>query len=341
MRLGLLGRADPRGLASQSIEFARHMDPEVILIVDMGPLTPYPMDLSQYPASARVVSFNGSTFPDEDLDWFLGSCDVIFSAETVYDVRLLEEARRRGVRTVVQANFEFLGNVADPNQPRPDLFLSPSTWHLADWPDPTVYLPFPVATDRLEWKLREKAQTFVHVAGHRASRDRNGTRGLEHALRWVKKPIEILIHTQTKMRTRTSRPGGPRISIQNGTRQNYWENFQRGDVAVFPRRYGGQNLSQNEAMACGFPVVALAISPQTEEIPGQLLLPTSGHQTFRGVPGVLDWYDFDPRVLAKTLEGLADDPGQVRRLSLDTREWVKDRSWEVMAPQYRKVLESV
>ena len=52
-----------------------------------------------------------------------------------------------------------------------------------DIPDPKIILPFPVDTDRIPFRERKKAQTFVHIAGNGGYMGRNGTDVVMQAIR--------------------------------------------------------------------------------------------------------------------------------------------------------------
>lgn len=340
MRLHAIARADNRGLGIQTFEFVRHMRPDRVLVVDMGGATPYEQRFDRYP-DARVARLGA--FTDDDVDWLLDGADALYTAETAYDDRILAEARRRGVATAVQANHEFFRWIPDRQLVRPDLFLSPSTWYLEKWPAPKLLLPFPVARDRLPFRRRERVDTFLHVAGHRAAADRNGTRLLLDALRYVREPIRVLIHSQSTIPHNLLRPRGTRTyaEVEQADVADYWTLYDGCDALILPRRYGGLSLPINEALSAGMPVVSLDVEPQRRFLPAEGLVPPTRASRLRLISGQVDWWRCDPRHLARKIEQVATDPELVARLS-DTSDAIATRlSWEAMEPRYRRVFETL
>ena len=108
-RLGLLARADNTGLGHQTLEFYRHMKPDKTMVVDMTHLKGnhhYPE--SRYPGCkvSTALPEGPVTLPPEDISEFLEDLDVVFTAESPYSPLLYVRARRRGVLTVCQPNFD-------------------------------------------------------------------------------------------------------------------------------------------------------------------------------------------------------------------------------------------
>src|SRR5262249_55476915 len=135
--------------------------------------------------------------PEFFLDW-LDGLDVVYSAETFYDWRLVEWARDRGVATVLHVMPELLGAIS-PAQMPPRLWR-PTGWRMSELPAGTEVVPVPVAADRFcDFRPSSEADgplRVLHVAGRRAAADRNGTLSLYQALRTVGERVEITITTQ-------------------------------------------------------------------------------------------------------------------------------------------------
>src|ERR1700730_17885688 len=107
MRLGLIARADNTGLGVQCFEFAQHMHPDKVLVVDYELMSPYPYNKKchpeRYPDSTII---QGNPTPDEYTE-FLKDLDVVFTCETSYGTYLYTIARELGVRTILQPNYEM------------------------------------------------------------------------------------------------------------------------------------------------------------------------------------------------------------------------------------------
>lgn len=332
MKIGLIARSDHRGLGLQSVEFFRHMDPHRTVVVDMGPLSPYDNHPEDFPGADVVPFIPGAELPFEVMK-MIREVDVVWGAETLYWDDLIPFARRCGTKTVVTANWEFFRWAADPELPRPDLFLAPSKWHLEDWPPGTIHLPFPVARDRLPFRARAEARTFLHIAGHRAMQDRAGTRLILTASRYIRSGARIVIRSQTTL------PGYRQlrnIEVRNGDVANYWDLYE-GDVLLHPRRYGGLSLPLNEAQSLGMPVIALDREPERSLLPEESVMPARRARDMKVISGHVGWYDADPRQLARKIDELARDDALVTRMSKEADEYAESISWERLAPTYRGV----
>lgn len=341
MRLGLLGaRGDRRGLASQTMEFARHMPCERVLGIDMGDLSPYPNDWSGFD-DVDVVKLSELT--EDSLRRFLDGLDVVYGAECFYYDQAPRIAREMGVRTCLQSNFEFMREIVDPELPKPDLFLAPSTWCIDRWPENTVHLPFPVARDRLPFELRTEAKTFLHNAGHRAGNDRNGTKLLFESLRYVRTRMHIVVRTQSRLGNSTfkARPRHVDLEVIHSDAPSYWDLYDRGDVLIAPRRYGGQSLPLNEAASRGMPIIALDRHPENEVLASGSLVPSYEWRGVRCIPGEVQGYAARPQSLAGKLEEFVQNPEMVERLSRASDSYAESISWPGMIPRYLETFERV
>lgn len=345
MNIGLLVRADDRGLGVQSQEAYRHLPITKTLGIEMGcdqngyPLTPYEQHWTRFP-DAEIVTYDGrSVTPWETVERFLDGLDVVLTFETFYQDSFVAKARERGVKTVVVGNFEFQRWIAWPDLPRPDLFISPSTWHLADWPENTVHIPFPVARDRLPYVHRSEAKTFLHVAGHSAIGDRNGTLLFFQALRFVKTKINVIITTQAEQIAGWRQvPHHVDLEVRSSDTENYWDLYEEGDVLVAPRRYGGLSLPMGEALSRGMPVVSLDVEPQNRFLPKESLVKAYRERDLKCQVGPVERFMCRGADLGAKLDELARNPALVSSLSEQANETAQGLSWEVLGPRFVEVL---
>lgn len=339
MRIGLLFRADTRGLSTQTQETLRHLPIDKTLGIEMGDFSPYEERWSRYPEMPRV-SYDGHHLrPWETVESFLADLDVVLTFETFYDDDLVTRARERGVKTACVANWEFFRWEMDPWLPRPDLFIAPSTWHLSSWPENTVHVPFPVARDRLPFELRTKAETFLHVAGHPATGDRNGTQLLRQALRHVRSEISLIIRAQGPARTaERAVPRNVHLEVIREDIDDYWELYERGDVLLAPRRYGGLSLPMNEALARGMPVVSLDVEPQRSFLPAASLVSPHRERPLKCQAGFVERWTATAQGIASKIEELARDDALVEDLSRKADAHADSISWEALAPRFLSVL---
>ena len=120
--------------------------------------------------------------------------DVVFSVETLYDWKVADWVREVGGRTVVQANPEFFIHRRKLHEIHPDVWAWPTPWRPFDDLPEGVSLPVPIPNGRPDISNGEDGPFVVlHVAGHRALDDRNGTDGFVEALKRVREKVTVRI----------------------------------------------------------------------------------------------------------------------------------------------------
>lgn len=347
-QLGLIVRLDNRGLGTQTWELYRHLEPERVLAVSMGPWSPSVEEHRERFPDARVTSYDGQGghLPMADIEWLLGGSDVVLTAETPYDHRVYDLARQRGVRTVCQPNPEFWRPTLDPNLPLPDLCANPSRWRESAMPG--VHLPHPVDRERLPFRLRTEAKRFLHVHGHAASNDRQGTELILEALTYCRTTPDLTIRTQTKlgslagrMARVVERRGRARVHLLRGDPPDYWDLYEGYDVLLAPRRYGGLSLPMQEAASAGLVVLAADREPERFDLPAECLIPLAETRSHRYPGGDILIESADPKVLAERIDELVETPALVERLSQVSDVYAESISWDRLLPQWEALLERV
>lgn len=329
MRLGILTQPHRVGVAIQSYEVARHIEPTKVLLTD---LTQVHLDNSRNSKRVSNVdwfnSFDRMTVngvPNEHAcKWLLDGIDVLFVVETPLNWDIFHWARQKGVKTVLQVNPEFL-EYQIRDVPKPDLFLAPTRWlwERVAQHGKTKYLPVPIATDRLQRRKITHARRFIHITGHKAHLDRNGTEIVRQAIHHVTNPnIEIKIHDQSKHEL-----------------DNYWELYEEGDVLLLPRRYGGLSLQLQEAAAVGMPVVVTENCPYANE-PCTVTIPPPYHHVRVNLRGELDCYSATPQRLGEVISQLANRES-IADLSEQSYRWAQNRSWSKLKSEYNKIFEEL
>lgn len=342
VRLGLIARADHRGLAIQTAGMHRALQPLKTMIIDCPSAKPLPLHLDQFPGDGVTVVKGWPT--ERDFRPFLDGLDVVYTAECDYtrDGLLYSLADQMGVKTALHVNYEFLPHVRNPSLPRPSLFAAPSMWHYDDIPDPKKYLPVPIETDRFpERPHRAQAKTFLHIVGRPAIHDRNGSTDLLDALQHVRSDVKVRITCQDpqyipKLLPGRRIPSNVELVIESGDVLNHWELYADADVLVMPRRFGGLCLPANEALGAGLPVAMPNISPNNSWLPSEWLVPAVRSGDFMA-HNRIDLHETDPVALAAKIDKFAGDP-EFYVASADTaRRMAKELSWDQMRPMYEQV----
>lgn len=315
--LAFLGvRADKRGLASMGQDFIRHMKPDKVLGLDLGT---YP---NHWLNGTQVVTPKDLT-PEFLKDWFR-DVDSCWFAETGYSPDTFPIAREM-CHTMLHAMPELYPWTDPPTH----IVANPTSWRMMPG---GIHFPFPIDTDRLEFKQRSEAKRFVHVAGHIAAHDRNGTQLLLQSLNFLKTPVEVVIYSRQPLNVRRF----PALTVKEETDDSI--DLYDGDVLVLPRRYGGQSLPMNEAMALGLPVISLDIEPQRGFLHPAGLVPASRQGIYRAQGGRVEVFGCDPRTLAGKMEDLHRNPALVEEMSQHSGHYAESISWENLEGQFREHL---
>lgn len=333
MKLGIIARAEDRGLGIQTLEACRALNPTRVLLIEPRPAR-WPLHTERYAQwDTTVLPWGGELDEDRLCRWASG-LDVIYTAETLYDWRL-PQLCRAGI--VCHANPEMLASRdADVIGVT---WWSATPWRLDHLPEGARVVPMPVAADRFTPTTNTGPVRFLHVGGHAAMKDRNGTRVVADAAKRVNVPCEITITTQDPAAANVANPNpGVTTSYKRVDVPNYWDLYTGHDVLLMPRRYGGLCLPVQEAMAAGLAVVMTDISPN-EVWPGPKIRTTgSFHVSMAG--GTVDVAEPDTSHLVSIINDLADRerlaPHQAEALA-----WADTHSWEALAPIWLEELERV
>jgi hypothetical protein len=325
-----------RGLANQTWEVCRHLDPERVLLIDPGRdgrFTQHPERYDQW--DATTARWDGGRLDERTVRRWLAGLDVVYSAETAYDLRFGQWAAEDGCGVVVHANPEFLGP-ADAKAAVNWWVATP--WRLDRLPARTRVVPMPVPD--APWMAERMPPPHVrlrfgHVAGWPAVADRNGTEIFAQAAGMTTggSAVTCVVRGQHRDVERFRRPG---LSVEAGCVDDHWDLYREVDVLVMPRRFGGLSLPVLEALALGIPVVMPDCSPN-EVWPGPRV-PASSTATVGTRAGPLPLHDTDPRALAATMDELAANPELVDKLRAEATEWASANSWDALKPMWLEEL---
>lgn len=282
LKIGLLAYSSPTGLGYQTKTFYDFLFPEKTLVADLSQFNGMPTNHeSWYPKRSKVCK----GFPTKEfMEWLTDGIDVLLVCEQPLEYDLFKIARKKGVKIVLQYNYEFLQYIKRPQLPAPDLFLSPSYWHVdkVEALDiaPVEVLPPPVWIRKFIPRKITEVNTLFHVMGRPAVNDRNGTRIFLQLAEELGDEFDYIIYIQSPREDNTERlfhelkPELTRLKeklkdsfkIRFDTPNNT-DLYKEGDLLILPRRFGGLCLPMWESLASGVPVVMPNISPNEMVLP--------------------------------------------------------------------------
>lgn len=286
-----------------------------------------------YPKSPFITNLHSGQFKAA-VENMVDEVDVMLFFETPFDWDVIDRCRSMGIKTVLMPMYECMPKDL-PAQP--DLFLNPSLLDQQYYPS-GKFLPIPV--DRL-WIRRDRARVFVHNAGHGGLKGRNGTQELINAIPLVKsREIEFIIRCQDRNNIFTELQDDTRVFIKTGT-QPYETLYDEGDVFLFPEKFNGLSLPLQEAYASGMLVMATDRHPMNKWLPNAPLIPNRGFTISNVSPRCNAFQEaiVTPEDIAATIDKWAGK--FIGDFSLAGKEWASCHSWEVLKPQYLKVLEEL
>lgn len=337
MKLGIIARADQTGLGYQTKSYVKHLNPSKVILIDSTSFGDWVRpQFPEWYANHNMITINGIP-RDDELKTILSGLDVLLTAETPYNLNLYKVAREMGVKTVCVENAEFYDHIKYPEFEMPDLIIMPSVWkyeeikaHAESRGTKVVQLHHPVDRDEITYIPRTKA-TFMHIAGKPAAFDRNGTWDFLQAC-----PNGVITTQSDDLRKQIGMRY-PQSQIYFNIQQ-YNHLYQMADIMVLPRRYGGNCLVLNEALAAGMPVIMPDISPNNHLLPSEWLVPA--HETGVFEPRTtVPIYSVDIRALYSKLEWFREQ--DIATHSAKANELADSISWKTLKPEYERVLKEI
>lgn len=333
-RLGIICRADEGGLGAQTWEYARHLEPDAVMVMLMDD----PRGMQEPLRYEGTPGYHSVTFPaarsTDHLEWaaFVASVDVILTAETCYLPELPGMCERAGVRLVVHANPELWDWRSHP--PTAVEPWAPTDWLLARLPENTPVVSVPVDRERCQWRYVDTVRTLLHVSSP-AMLDRNGTLMLMDALQYTRTSFTLLV-------AGPSAPSEPIVGKGRAIRpiartDDYWRIYDDADALVLPRRYGGLCLPMQEAAACGLPIITGAVPPQKPWLAPGLGLHETLQTRARMKGGIVNVWQYRPEEIAQKIDALVE--GETLEAGRNaSEEWAGPLDWDAWAPRYQKLL---
>lgn len=329
MRLTLLAVASETGLGYQTRSYYKWLKPDRTIIIDISNLNGSTQHYDWYPDATVIKGIPRQSDFDHILD-----TDIILTAETIYNLELYAEAKKRGVKTVCVENPEFYDHIKYPHYAMPDTIILPSVWlepeirkHAEGRGTKVFQIHHPVDREEHPFRLRS-GHNFMHIAGKPATQDRNGT--WDYMKVCPDGRVAVQNHDLSKqiaMRHRNAK-------IYDRITDNKVL-YELGDILVFPRRYGGNCLPLNEALSSGMPVIMPDISPNNHLLPKHWLVPAYKTASFEP-RGIVDIHSVDIFALQQKIEWFKQcDIQEESKLADEIAESI---SWPTLLPKYKEAI---
>jgi hypothetical protein len=340
MKVGLIARANDRGLGVQTLEAYRHYPFDRTLVITI-PDRHFPDHVDRYDRGGVTfmqLDTRSHSLGEGKIKRWARGLDVVFSVETLYDWKVADWVREIGGRTVVQANPEFFIHRRKPAEIQPDVWAWPTSWRPFDdmpegplLPVPALDAQPPVAAISLDDPF-----TVLHVAGHRALDDRNGTDGFMEALRRVRQKVTVRVVGQDgQLPTLRRCPDNVTLELNPTGVADRWDLYRGVHLVVLPRRYGGLCLPAIEAATAGCAVAMPGCVPN-DIWP---IIPLSFRQgrNLMVQAGLIKTFNTTPDSMAYTIDTMARNRDRLAAQQYESFSWARNNTWAKLTPIYDEV----
>lgn len=336
MRVGTVCYATSQGLGYLAKSFYEAGVIDEVLVF-RHPHGNRPSHMEWYPPGTpelKTRPFHGLTIEN-----FLAKIDVCLFFETPFCWDFVKRCHKRKVKTAIIPMYEWFLQ-------RPpctfDKFINPSLLDQDYFPH-GEFIPIPV--DGSKWKLRTKAERFLHNGGNLGCRGHKGTLELMKAMKYVQSNLSLTIRSQDVSGLQKLIKQVPEIQEDSRVKFEFgeipYENlFTDYDVLVAPEKFNGLSLPLQEAYASGLGVITTARHPITSWLPKDLLIPVECYQRAQTMLGHLEFDEaiVNPIDIAMTLDSWYGK--DITEYSLSGKSYGESTSWEVLKPRYIAALES-
>lgn len=308
-RIGLVGFNCRSGLGELNRQIATYCQVDKWLVKphDKYPTLPDHEDVDTWhcPTGAKVEEF-------------VRSVDTILFCETPYYHNLIEAAKKFNKRLVCVPMQEWMPSGLNGWPMEVDLFICPTKHSYDQFAHvvPCVHFPWPVDTERFQFKLRTECKRFLFLNGHGGYNGRKGAEVVRDALAlWPEMPLVV------KSQREENWPSGVQFFSEVPDNGNLYD---MGDVLLCPHHVDGLGLEPMEAMACGMPVITTDGKPWNE-LPACARIPATIEK--RKVRRPVDWYCIDPQKLVKVCQAVLKGSMFMEEESIRAGDWAKANSW--------------
>lgn len=291
---------------------------------------------TQYDWYPNAINITTRPFLNNEVKAKIREMDLMLFFETPFEWEIINYCRDVGVKTALMPMYECT-HKGPPA--KPDLFLCPSLLDMNYYPNNSVFIPIPVDPELSPWRLREKAEVFIHNGGYLGIQGREGTLNVITAMRYVKSPLKLIVRSQERIPNSHIRMCSRDSRIEyNQETIPLTELYATADVAVGAQIWNGCSLPLQEAYASGLLVMNTDRYPVNTWLPNDPLIPVERYDR-GGVGGNFNEIDVarvSPRAIAAKMdEWYGKD---ISFYSFLGKEWAAENSWEKLKPYYVEAL---
>jgi hypothetical protein len=253
----LIARASPTGLGYMSRDFAKHMQPERIILIDPGRRHPL---FSDWYGDSRVYNASHWKATSAVVAEALQGARLIVGLETFYSTAVLDIAAAIGAKTIMFPMWEC----SPPYAGLASAVLCLSDEDAKRYPG-GVRCYWPVSTEIIKHSERHwPPWRFAHNAGH-SYHNRNSTAQVLAASNWLRGTgAKLLVRSQFQIPDQwlSVLDESGAVSFASGlVTEDRNELYADVDCLVHPMQFPGLSLPTAEAAANGIPVI---VSDQPE-----------------------------------------------------------------------------
>lgn len=314
VKLGIFVFANDSGLGAQTRRLTQMLKPHKILVINSEGFSKNKTQNWHWYDAFQGYRVDG--FPsDREINIFLREVTHVLVCENPLNFHLFSEAKRRGIKTFCQSNYEFCDNLANENLPLPDKFLMPSHWKVGEMQemfgeDKVTYLPPPIdasefaAVREVNFARTSQQVELLHIIGTLAAHDRNGTLDLLGSLNLTNANFRLTIKSQHDLPSEYM-TSDRRVRYQIGNEVESQDLYRDYDALILPRRYGGLSLTANEALMSGLPVIMPDIEPNNKLLPREWLVDSVKVAEFEA-RDMIDVYSARHKALAQKIDWICE-----------------------------------
>lgn len=283
-----------------------------------------------YPHSTRVNHYDWYPNRCGSFDELIEKCHTIIFFETPFNWKYILKCRDIGIRTILIPMYEC---TQFPFPYEPDEVWCPSAldyqFYASHGKENIIQIQIP--TD-VEWRLRKKAEIFVHNAGNGGLGGRNGTQELIEAMKYVTSPIKLIIRSQVAIQLSSNAVKDERIEFKIGQFPKIWG---QGDVFVFPEKFNGLSLPIQEAFASGMLVMATNRFPNNSYLPTEPLIKVDSYKK-ENLATQFDSAVLSPKSIAEAIDLFYNV--DIEKYSMLGKEYNQKTSWKKQTEVLKNLL---